>query len=596
MINIICFTKKGMITGEKIKNIVNEECSLYVKSSYVGDSDMVKEAINVEESLKEWTKKHFKTNDTIIFVSATGIAVRAISECVNNKLEDSAVLVIDEGGNFVIPVLSGHIGGANDMAYRIANSLKASPVITTATDIHNAFAVDIFAKNNNLIISNKDDIKKISSKVLAGYTITMSIECGYVDKIKGIPEVIHRISYPPKEYVDIVISGEEREFNAGIVLKPRKKKFILGVGCKKGTDTDKFESYIKETLANNNIDLSEILKIASIDIKCNEEAIVSFSKKYGLTFETYTAEELNEIKGEFSSSDFVKSQVGVDNVCERAAMCGTGGNGKLILKKQACDGMTVAIGEVNKDDNKVKKPHISIVGIGPGKEDMMTVRALNVLDNSDVIVGYTVYLSLLGERFKDKRMLSTPMRKEVDRCRMAYEEALKGYNVSVICSGDAGVYGMASLMYELLEEYKGVDIEVVAGITSACSGAAVLGAPVNHDFCVISLSDALTPWELIEKRLEAAAKADFAMAIYNPSSHKRPDYLLKACDILLKYIDKDRVCGYVKNIERDGMEYNTCTLGELRETKVDMFTTVFVGNSLSKIASGKMITKRGYKL
>ena len=246
---------------------------------------------------------------------------------------------------------------------------------------------------------------------------------------------------------------------------------------------------------------------------------------------------------------------------------------------------------------------ITVVGMGPGKEAMMTEEALAALDRADVIIGYTVYLELLGDRFAGKDYLSTPMKQEVERCRMCFEQAAMGKEVAMICSGDAGIYGMASLMFELGEEYDAqnpgasmlTDICVIPGITAASSGAAVLGAPLNHDFCVISLSDLLTPWELIEKRLRAAADGDFAIAIYNPSSRKRHDYLQKACDILLEKADPERACGYVRNIGRDGTESHVCTLAELRDTQVDMFTTVFVGNLQSRIIGDRLVTPRGYK-
>lgn len=240
------------------------------------------------------------------------------------------------------------------------------------------------------------------------------------------------------------------------------------------------------------------------------------------------------------------------------------------------------------------KHKIYVVGMGPGTEEMMTGEALAALEASSVLVGYGVYLDLLGPRFKEKELLSTPMRQEEQRCRMCFEEAMKGKQVSMICSGDAGIYGMASLMYEIGKEYPQCELVIIPGITAANSGAAVLGAPLNHDFCVISLSDLLTPWERIEKRLVIAAEGDFAIAIYNPSSHKRADYLKRACDILLKYIEPKRACGYVENIGRNGTKAVTCTLQELRDMQVNMFTTVYVGNSTSRIIDGKLITKRGY--
>lgn len=242
------------------------------------------------------------------------------------------------------------------------------------------------------------------------------------------------------------------------------------------------------------------------------------------------------------------------------------------------------------------KNRIYIIGMGPGREEMMTAEAIQALEMSDVIVGYTVYIQLLGERFTGKELLTTPMRQEEERCRLCFEEAAKGKQVALICSGDAGVYGLASLMYEMGKAYPETELVVIAGITAANSGAAVLGAPLNHDFCVISLSDLLTPWEKIEKRLVAAAEGDFAIAIYNPSSHKRKDYLMRACDILLRTIEEERPCGYVENIGREGTKAITCTLRELREAQVNMFTTIFIGNSGSEIMNGRLITKRGYQI
>lgn len=237
---------------------------------------------------------------------------------------------------------------------------------------------------------------------------------------------------------------------------------------------------------------------------------------------------------------------------------------------------------------------IYVVGMGPGKEEMMTVEAIRALEKADLIVGYTAYIELLGERFRDKEMMSTPMRREEERCRLCFEKAVEGRQVALICSGDAGIYGMASLMYEIGKEYPDTELEIISGVTAACSGAAVLGAPLNHDFCVISLSDLLTRWETIEKRLAAAAAGDFAIALYNPASHKRKNHLKRACDILLQYMEEERPCGYVENIGREGTKAVTCTLRDLRERQLNMFTTVFIGNSGSEIINGKLVTKRGY--
>ena len=236
-----------------------------------------------------------------------------------------------------------------------------------------------------------------------------------------------------------------------------------------------------------------------------------------------------------------------------------------------------------------------MIGIGPGDFEQMTGRAVEAMKKSDVIVGYTVYVDLVKPYFPDSSFLATPMMKEVERCRIAFEEAEKGKTVSMICSGDAGVYGMAGLMYEVGVDYPHTELEIIPGVTAASSGAAVLGAPLIHDFCLISLSDLLTPWEKIENRILGASQADFVICLYNPSSHKRRDYLQKACDLMLRYKSPETVCGTVSRIGREGEEARVMTLKELRDAEVDMFTTVFVGNSQTKEINGKMVTPRGYR-
>ena len=239
---------------------------------------------------------------------------------------------------------------------------------------------------------------------------------------------------------------------------------------------------------------------------------------------------------------------------------------------------------------------IYVVGIGPGNMENMTLRAKEALDESDIIVGYKAYIELVREAFSQKEFYENGMRGEIERCEKCVDFALKGKTVALICSGDAGVYGMASPLLEVAEKNHFSDIEVIPGVTAALSGGAVLGAPLSHDFCVISLSDLLTPWELIEKRLMSAAEGDFCIAIYNPSSKKRADYLKKACEILMEKLPKDRICGYVRNIGRDGCEKKICTLSELADENVDMFTTVFIGNSRTKTFDDIMVTPRGYNL
>lgn len=238
---------------------------------------------------------------------------------------------------------------------------------------------------------------------------------------------------------------------------------------------------------------------------------------------------------------------------------------------------------------------VYIVGIGPGEKKFRTEEAHSALTQAQVLCGYPLYLELISEYHTGKTLLSSQMTQEVARCRLALEEANKNQVVAMVCSGDASIYGMASLLFQLSPQFPEVELEVVAGITAALSGGSLLGAPLSGDFVVISLSDLLTPWETIEKRLEAIGFGDFPAVIYNPSSKKRSSYLERACDILLRHKPKDTICGICKKIGREGQESQILPLHQLKSETLDMFSTVFIGNSQTVEISGKMVTLRGYE-
>ncbi len=243
----------------------------------------------------------------------------------------------------------------------------------------------------------------------------------------------------------------------------------------------------------------------------------------------------------------------------------------------------------------MNKGKLYVTGIGPGNYEDMTIRAAKVLESCDYIAGYTVYCDLVRPNFPDKEYISTAMMGEEKRVQMAIEKASEGFNVALICSGDAGVYGMASLTYTMAEDYPEVSVEVIPGVTAALSGGALLGAPLIHDFCLISLSDRLTPWKIIEKRLRAAVDADFVIVLYNPESKSRSGFLSKACDILLEKIEPSRICGIADKVGRDGEDKRILTLSDLKTAKADMFSTVFIGNSTTRRIEDVMVTARGYK-
>ena len=236
-----------------------------------------------------------------------------------------------------------------------------------------------------------------------------------------------------------------------------------------------------------------------------------------------------------------------------------------------------------------------VVGIGPGSAESLTEAARAALDRAELICGYTVYVELLRPLYPGKAFYTTGMTGEMERCRHCLERAAAGETVALVCSGDAGVYGMAGPVLELAPDYPGAAVTVIPGVTAALSGAALLGAPLGHDFCVISLSDRLTDWSLIEKRLRLAARGDFAICLYNPASRHRRDYLQRACDILLEEKDGDTVCGLARMIGRDGESFRVLNLKALRDTEADMFTTVFIGSAKTCEIGGRMVTPRGYR-
>ena len=238
---------------------------------------------------------------------------------------------------------------------------------------------------------------------------------------------------------------------------------------------------------------------------------------------------------------------------------------------------------------------VIVVGIGPGNYENMTIRADRALKSCDAIIGYHVYVDLVRDLYPGKEYLTTPMTRETQRCQMAIDAALEGKTVAMVCSGDSGIYGMAALIYELRGENREPEVEVIPGLTAACSGASILGAPLTHDFAVISLSDRLTSWEKIEKRLTCAAQADLSMVLYNPASKGRPDHLRKACEILLKILPESRICAIAQHIGREGENRRIMTLGELQNADCDMFCTVFIGNEMTRVIGGEMVTPRGYR-
>ena len=320
----VCFTHNGEDIIEKLNTVLEEKGIEKVEAYISKDTEELREGFKrISVPIGEWTASVFQPGNALIFVGAVGIAVRSISGLPKDKLSDCPVIVIDDNGQFVIPILSGHAGGGNKLAEILAEVLDAIPVITTSTDVNDTFSADTFAVENRLNVINRDGIKKVSAKAIEDKKITLAIK-----------------NYPPKEKVDVIVADEtDKEYS--LLLKP--KKYTVGLGMKKDKDLESVEQFFLKTIKDNNIDVSDVYAICTIDLKEDEVAIKNLRDKYRLPVLSFDKEILNKAQGDFVSSVFVKNTVGVDNVCERAAVVGAGTGAELVLKKQAYDGMTIAI-------------------------------------------------------------------------------------------------------------------------------------------------------------------------------------------------------------------------------------------------------------
>lgn len=599
-VHILYFTHTGTALAAKLAQELAREANVTYASG--------------KGCCKEWTEEHFRKGNVLVYIGACGIAVRAIAPHIGSKETDPAVIVIDEKGENVIPILAGHLGGANEWARKIAELTKGKAVLTTATDVNGVFAVDLFAKDNGLLIGDLKKAGRFTASLLEEGKASVVIPRKYADAIQfedGIPAELKACDLPDEqlaslhsENVALITPDAQPSDNLDSPLRLIPRCVILGMGCRKGKSYEELRDFAEGTLQELGLDREAVCAIASIDVKKEEPGLVSLAADLGVPLQTFSAEELEKAELEnwtFAESDRVREHVGTGNVCERAAAAA--GARKILTGKTAKDGMTICVGmrpvelcwkPDDKSDRNDPKGHLFVVGIGPGNPEGMTGQAAAALESSDTIIGYSVYNDLVKPYYPDKRYLTTPMTGEEARCMIAIEEAKAGHTVALICSGDPGVYGMAGLVLELAGDAD-IDIEIISGVTAALSGAALLGAPLVHDFAVISLSDRLTSWEKIEKRLRAAAEADLCIVLYNPSSRGRKEHLHRAAQILMERLPGSRVCGIADRIGREGEKTRVMTLGELADAETDMFSTVFIGNSSTKRLGNRMVTPRGYR-
>ena len=540
----------------------------------------------------------FASGTPVIGICAAGILIRQLAGSLNDKTEEPPVIAVAEDGSAVVPLLGGH-HGANDLAVTIATALGVAAAVTTAGDVR--FGVALDNPPQGWTLGNPGDVKSFAGDLLAGETVRLDASVPPFIAGTGIVRDLGgtlRITATP--YME---TGDARH----LVYHPAS--VAVGVGCERGTDPEEVLQLVRSALAGANVAPAAIAGIYSLDLKADEPALHAVAAALGAEARFFDAATLEAESPRLKNpSDVVFREVGCHGVAEGAALAAAGPDGVLIAEKtksaRATCALALAPAPIASPAGSVPQGRLLIVGTGPGGAGWMTAESEAVIACATDLVGYSLYLDLLGTRADGKTRHDFPLGEEIDRVRAALELAATGRTVALVSSGDPGIYAMATLAFELLEtaardDWRRVAIQVCPGISALQAAAARSGAPLGHDFCTISLSDLLTPWEAIERRLHAAAAGDFVVAFYNPVSRRRTWQLGKAREILLAARPETTPVILARNLGRDGEQVRTVTLGALDPADVDMLTLVLVGSSETRAVprgDGRswIYTPRGY--
>ena len=560
----------------------------------------------------------FKLGKPIIGIMASGILMRAIASEMVSKQTDAPVIAVSPDGQHVVPLIGGH-HGANQLAKEIADAIGGIAAITTASDT--TFDVSLDEPPKGYVLENSGDFKGFMAQVLGGGEITLDGRAEWLetsdlpldDVLAMQTEIGQTIpnSRPQRNdngklrisITENAISGNENH----LVYHP--KNLVIGVGCERGTAPDEVLALIEKCLVDNNLSKASIAFITSIDLKADELAISEASRALNVPARFFTAQELNQQATRLKNpSDVVMAEVGCPGVAEGGALAAVGGDGQLLVEKIKSGRATCAIGLapaplVNLPGRA--RGRLCVVGIGPGSDEWRSPEASDELIRASDWVGYDLYLDLVANLKTTQSEHRFALGKEELRVRHAFALAGQGRDVALVCSGDAAIYAMAALVWEVLDSgtltgaEQRVEIKTLPGISAFQAASARAGALIGHDFCTISLSDLLTSWETIEQRLQAAAQGDFNIAFYNPRSLKRTDQLQRAIDILTPYRHMDTPVIIASNLGRPTEKVKTVAFKDFKVEEVDMLTIVLVGSSQSKLITrgdgqNYCYTPRGY--
>ncbi len=538
----------------------------------------------------------FASGTPVVGVCAAGILIRAVAPVLADKRTEPPVVAVSDDGAVVVPLLGGH-RGANRLARQIAEALQAKAAVTTAGDVALGVALDEPPVGYRL--ANPEDAKGVMMALLNG------------GGARQVGEAIFDLPDDPDGAVELVVS-EAPLAGSDTRLIYHPQRFALGVGCARGADPSELWELVKAALDQAGIAAGAIASVNTLDLKADEPAMNELARRLGVPLRLFTASELEREAARLANpSKVVFAEVGCHGVSEAAALAAAGKDAELAVEKRKTANCTCALARAPEPitgEKGRKRGKLSIVGIGPGQHSWRTPEASQLIVQAEELVGYGLYIDLLGPLAAGKARSDFPLGGEEDRCRYALEQAGKGINVALICSGDAGIYAMGALVFELLDrgpDAHGVSdaarrVEVVStpGVSALQGAAARAGAPLGHDFCAISLSDLLTPREDIIKRLKAAAEGDFVIAFYNPVSKRRRTLLAEARDILLQHRPADTPVMLASSLGRPEEHIRYRNLADLQVDEVDMLTVVLVGSSHSRLAhlgeGPRMFTPRGY--
>lgn len=520
--------------------------------------------------------------DAMIAFLATGAVVRIVAPLLDDKRTDPAVVVVDEAARHAVALLGGHAGGANALAEQVAALLDARPVITTATD-----AVDLPGLDT-LGWPVQGAVAAVSRAILDGEPVRLIADADW--PLPALPPNVRAAAEDPTDHgyrllvTDRVVPPDERT----AVLRP--PSLVAGVGASRGVPAAEVAELLHRALADAGLDPGSLRCLATADIKADEAGIRSTADALGVPLVTWPATRLAAVDVPHPS-EVVRAAVGTPSVAEAAALLGPDGRADeatLLVGKTATAMATVAVAR------HAPRGRLAVVGLGPGATDLRTPRAVAELRRAAVVVGLDQYLDQVRDVLRPgTRVLSSGLGAEEARARAAVAEAAAGRAVALIGSGDAGVYAMASPALEYADER--IDVVGVPGVTAALAAGALLGAPLGHDHAYLSLSDLHTPWDVIERRVTAAAEGDFVTLFYNPRSRARDWQLGKALDILAAHRPPDTPVGVVRNASRPGERVHLATVATLDPAVVDMYSVVVVGSTDTRLVAGRMVTPRGYR-